>query len=76
MFFFFFVDIIPMRSIGTCNKQALKMTTLFKLEEYLMFLLVEDKLCFSEGDWDSLAQIRLAIDDTQDQIAKLQKASK
>jgi hypothetical protein len=51
------------------------MTTLFKLEEHLMFLLVEDKLCFSEGDWDSLAQIRLAIDDTRDQIAKLERSA-
>jgi hypothetical protein len=49
------------------------MTTLFKLEEHLMFLLVEDKLCFSEGDWDSLAQIRMAIDDTRTQIEKLEK---
>ena len=47
------------------------MNTLFKLEEHLMMLLVEDKLCFSEGDWDRLEQIRLAIDDTRDQIAKL-----
>ena len=51
------------------------MTTLFKLEQHLMFLLVEDKLCFSEGDWDRLEQIRLAIDDTRDQIAKFKKAS-
>ena len=51
------------------------MTNLFKLEEHLMFLLVEDKLCFSEGDWESLAQIRMAIDDTRDQIAKLTKDS-
>ena len=51
------------------------MTTLFKLEEHLMFLLVEDKLCFSEGDWESLAQIRLAIDDTRDQIAKFKKVA-
>jgi hypothetical protein len=50
------------------------MTTLFKLEEHLMMLLVEDKLCFSEGDWDSLAQIRMAIDDTRTQIEKLEKA--
>jgi len=47
------------------------MTTLFKLEEHLMFLLVEDQLCFSEGDWERLEQIRLAIDDTRDQITKL-----
>jgi hypothetical protein len=45
---------------------------LFKLEEHLMFLLVEDKLCFSEGDWDRLAQIRLAIDDTRAQIERAQ----
>ena len=44
--------------------------TLFKLEEHLMLLLVEDKLCFQEGDWDRLAQIRLAIDDTRAQIEK------
>ena len=52
------------------------MTNLFKLQEHLMFLLVEDKLCFSEGDWESLAQIRMAIDDTRDQISKLTKDSK
>jgi hypothetical protein len=39
-----------------------------------MFLLVEDKLCFSEGDWDRLDQIRMAIDDTRTQIEKLEKA--
>jgi hypothetical protein len=49
------------------------MITLFKLEEHLMMLLVEDKLCFEEGDWDRLESIRLAIDDTRDQIDKLQK---
>ena len=57
------------------NLIGVHMTTLFKLEEHLMFLLVEDKLCFSEGDWDSLAQIRLAIDDTRDQIAKLERSA-
>jgi hypothetical protein len=50
---------------------GLKMTTLFKLEEHLMFLLVEDKLCFEDCDWERLEQIRLAIDDTRDQITKL-----
>jgi hypothetical protein len=49
------------------------MTTLFKLKEHLMFLLVEDKICFKDGDWERLEQIRLAIDDTQDQIAKFKK---
>lgn len=47
--------------------------TLFKLEEHLMLLLVEDKLCFEDGDWDRLEQIRLAIDDTRDQIEKAKK---
>jgi len=50
------------------------MTTLFKLREHLMFLLVEDKLCFSEGDWDRLEQIRLAIDDTRTHIEKLERS--
>ena len=73
MFFFFFVATIPIRSQWTGYLIGLKMTTLFKLEEHLMFLLVEDKLCFSEGDWQRLEQIRLAIDDTRDQIAKFKK---
>jgi hypothetical protein len=47
--------------------------TLFALEEHLMMLLVEDKLCFQKGDWDRLERIRLAIDDTRDLIAKLEK---
>jgi len=46
------------------------MSQVYKLEEHLMMLLVEDKLCFEEGDWDRLDRIRLAIDDTRDQIAK------
>jgi len=44
------------------------MTTLFSLEEHLRMLLVEDKICYEEGDWDRLDRIRLAIDDTRDQI--------
>jgi hypothetical protein len=44
------------------------MTTLFKLKQHLMALLVEDKICFEDGDWDHLAKIRWAIDDTRDQI--------
>jgi hypothetical protein len=46
------------------------MSQIYKLEEHLMMLLVEDKLCFEEGDWERLDRIRLAIDDTRDQIAK------
>ena len=52
------------------------MTKVYKLEEHLMMLLVEDKLCFEEGDWERLEAIRLAIDDTRDQIAKAQGESK
>lgn len=48
--------------------------SLFALEEHLMMLLVEDKLCFEEGNWDRLDRIRLAIDDTRDQIAKVKSA--
>ena len=44
------------------------MTTLFKLKQHLMALLVEDEICFEEGDWDQLNRIRLAINDTRDQI--------
>ena len=42
----------------------------YKFEEHLKALLVEEKLCFEEGDWERLNRIRLAIDDTQDQITK------
>jgi hypothetical protein len=49
------------------------MITLFKLQEHLMLLLVEDKICFEEGDWDRLDRIRLAIDDTRDQIESFKK---
>ena len=46
------------------------MIALATLEEHLAFLLAEDKVCFDEGDWDLLDRIRLAIDDTRDQIKK------
>jgi len=49
------------------------MTTLFSLEEHLRMLLVEDKICYEEGDWDRLDRIRLAIDDTRDQIKLLKE---
>ena len=48
------------------------MSKLYKLQQHLMNLQVEDKLCFEEGDWERLDRIRLAIDDTNDQIAKEQ----
>ena len=44
------------------------MITMHTLEEHLAFLLAEDKVCFDEGDWDRLDRIRLAIDDTREQI--------
>lgn len=47
------------------------MNTLFAFEEHLMMLLVEDKKCFKEGDWDRLDEIRLAIDDTREHIAHM-----
>jgi hypothetical protein len=40
------------------------------LEEHLAFLLAEENLCFDEGDWDRLDRVRLAIDDTREQIKK------
>jgi len=51
------------------------MNTLFAFEEHLMLLLVEDKICFEEGDWDRLDRIRLAIDDTRDQIESFKKVT-
>ena len=42
----------------------------FKFEDHLRALRVEENLCFQEGDWDRLNHIRMAIDDTQDQINK------
>jgi hypothetical protein len=50
------------------------MNTLFALEEHLCMLLVEDEICFKEGDWDRLDRIRLAIDDTRTQIKLLKEA--
>lgn len=46
------------------------MITLATLEEHLDFLLVEEKVYFEAGDWDRLDRIRLAIDDTREQIKK------
>jgi|GEM_PF-6921102 len=48
------------------------MSDLFKQQELLKSLLVEDALLFEEGDWDGLAQVRMSIDAVRDQIAKLQ----
>lgn len=46
--------------------------TKFKLEELLRALLVEDNLLFEAGDWDALAQVRMAIDAVRDQINQLE----
>jgi hypothetical protein len=48
------------------------MRRIYKLKEHLKNLGAEEKLCFAEGDWERLDRIRLAIDDTNDQIAKEQ----
>jgi hypothetical protein len=48
------------------------MSRKFKLEEHLRALLVEDKLCYEEGDWERLNQIRMAIDDTRDELADIE----
>ena len=50
------------------------MITMHTLEEHLAILLAEDKVCFDEGDWDRLDRIRLAIDDTREQIKKEEKS--
>ena len=49
------------------------MITMHTLEEHLAFLLAEEKVYFEAGDWDLLDRIRLAIDDTRDQIKKEEK---
>lgn len=35
-------------------------------------LKTEDRLLFAEGDWDALAQVRMALDATLEAIEKLQ----
>ena len=48
------------------------MSTKFKLQELLKSLLVEDALLFDEGDWDGLAQVRMAIDAVRDQLEDIE----
>jgi hypothetical protein len=45
--------------------------SLFKLQDHLKSLLVEEAHLFEDGDWEGLNLIRMAIDDTRDQISKL-----
>lgn len=49
--------------------------TLFKLEEYLIALKVEEELLYSEGDWDQLGIIRMAIDEVLTQIENFKKGA-
>ena len=51
------------------KQQEATMSQRRKLQELLKSLLVEDALLFEEGDWDGLAQVRMAIDATRDQLA-------
>ena len=46
--------------------------TKFKIEEHLRKLLVEEALLLEECDWDALAQVRMAIDATRDQLADIE----
>ena len=45
--------------------------TLFKLEDHLRSLLVEDAQLYKDGDWEGLGAVRMAIDDVREQISKL-----
>jgi hypothetical protein len=60
-----------MRALMMTNQHGGYMSELFKLEELLRSLLVEDRLLFEEGDWDALAQVRMSIDAVRDQITSL-----
>jgi hypothetical protein len=51
---------------------VIAMTKAYKYEQHLLALLAEEKQCFQDGDWERLDRIRLAIDDTNEQIAKAQ----
>jgi hypothetical protein len=52
------------------------MSELAKLQDLYRSLKVEDELLFAEGDWDALAQVRMALDATTDAIQKLTKEGK
>jgi hypothetical protein len=60
-----------MRALMMTNQHGGNMSELFKLEELLRSLLVEDRSLFEEGDWDALAQVRMSIDAVRDQITSL-----
>ena len=49
------------------------MNQLTKLQEHYRMLQVEERLLFDDCDWDNLAQVRMALDDTLEQIQKLNK---
>jgi hypothetical protein len=50
------------------------MNKAYKYEQHLLALLAEEKQCFQDGDWERLDRIRLAIDDTNEQIAQAKTA--
>jgi hypothetical protein len=47
------------------------MNQLSKLQNHYVMLKVEERLLLDECDWDGLNSIRMALDDTQDQITAL-----
>ena len=47
----------------------------YRFEEHLMRLLVEEKLARQEGDWDRVNYLSMCIDDTQDQINNAKKGN-
>lgn len=48
------------------------MSRKFQLEEHLRALLTEDRIAYEECDWERLNYIRMAIDDTRDQLADIE----
>jgi hypothetical protein len=46
--------------------------TKYQLEEHLRALLVEDRLCYEEGDWERRNYIGMCIDNTRDQLADIE----
>lgn len=47
------------------------MNELSKLQNHYCTLKVEERLLMDDCDWDGLNNIRMALDDTQDQIIAL-----
>lgn len=49
------------------------MTTLAQLHDHLRMLKVEEALLLEECDWEGLNLVRMALDDTHDQINTVEK---